>query len=255
MKAAYSEFAEVYDDLMDNIPYEEWFCYLKELLQEHHIASGLIADLGCGTGTMTEMLGKAGYDMIGIDISSEMLEKASEKKLTNHSSTLYLNQDICDFELYGTVAAIISLCDTINYITDPDQLLQVFRLVNNYLDPGGVFIFDFHPAGYYAAIGDATIAENRDDVSFIWENYYNAETRINELLLTLFLAAEPEDNLYRRQEELHCQYGYTLEEIKDLLQTSGLQFLCAYEACTRNAPNEDSERIYVIAKEQGKSIP
>lgn len=254
MSTAYSDFAEVYDELMDNIPYEEWFRYLHSLLTEYHINSGLIADLGCGTGTVTEMMSLAGYDMIGIDNAPEMLEEALNKKYQNNSSTLYLNQDMREFELYGTVAAVISLCDSVNYITEPDELCHVFRLVNNYLDPGGIFIFDFHPDYYYQnIIGNNTIAESREDVSFIWDNYYDTETHINELLLTLFLPADvTEPDLYRKQEEYHYQYGYTLEQIKRLLQDAGLSFVCAYDAFTKNAPTPESERIYVIAREHGK---
>lgn len=255
MNPAYSDFAKVYDGLMDNIPYEDWFQYLCSLLTEYQIDSGLIADLGCGTGTITEMLGLAGYDMIGIDASPEMLEEALKKKERNHSSSLYLNQDMREFELYGTVSAIISLCDSVNYITEPDELLHVFRLVNNYLDPSGVFIFDFHPDYYYRTIiGNSTIAESREDVSFIWDNYYEKETRINELQLTLFLPADEKyPSLYHKQEEFHYQYGYTLEQMKELITKSGLSFVCAYDAFTRNEPNPESERIYIIARENGKN--
>ena len=76
---AYTGFAEVYDLFMDNIPYEEWGTYVKGLLKEYGVDEGLVLELGCGTGTMTEILASAGYDMIGIDQSEEMLEEALEK--------------------------------------------------------------------------------------------------------------------------------------------------------------------------------
>ena len=162
MKEAYQDFANVYDILMDNIPYDEWFTYIHNLLKEHHIESGIIAELGCGTGNMTELLSYAGYDMIGIDNSIYMLDIANEKKAENSSNSLYLCQDMREFELYGTVSAVVSICDSINYITDDDDLLQVFKLVNNYLDPKGILIFDFHPRHYYKNIVAAsTIAEDR----------------------------------------------------------------------------------------------
>jgi SAM-dependent methyltransferase len=254
MGEAYSDFAEVYDELMDNIPYPEWSRYLCSLLAEYNIQDGLVAELGCGTGTITELLSEAGYDMIGIDNSPEMLEAAIEKRDQNASTALYLCQDMREFELYGTVRAVVSLCDSINYITEPKELAEVFRLVNNYLDPGGIFIFDFHPEHYYRnTVGERTIAEAREDVSFIWENYYDRKTRINELDLTLFLPVFGDDpELYRKREEVHYQYGYTLEDMKALLQEAGLTFLTAYDAFTRNAPTADSERIYVIARECGK---
>ena len=144
LENTYSGFAAVYDQLMDNTPYDEWTSYLAGVLKKYNIPDGLVAELGCGTGNITERLAALGYDMIGIDNSPEMLDIAQEKKAENNSSSLYLCQDMREFELYGTVKAVISLCDSINYITDPDDLLTVFKLVNNYLDPHGLFIFDFN---------------------------------------------------------------------------------------------------------------
>ena len=112
---AYSEFAGVYDMFMDNIPYREWGEYLIDLLKEYGICDGLLLDLGCGTGTMTELLAEAGYDMIGVDNSDEMLNIAISKRERSGHDILYLNQDMREFELYGTVRAIVSICDSINY--------------------------------------------------------------------------------------------------------------------------------------------
>lgn len=256
MSEAYSDFATVYDQLMDNIPYDEWFIYLRELLNEYGINNGIVAELGCGTGSITERMSACGYDMIGIDNSPSMLDIANGKKAENNSNSLYLCQDMREFELYGTVSAIISLCDSINYITDGDELLQVFRLVNNYLDPKGIFIFDFHPRYYYKAIvADATIAEDRDDISFIWDNYYDEDENVNELALSLFIkdnTSSPNDNLFRKYEEFHIQKGYTLSEMLDILQASGLTLLAAYDAFTHEPATEECERIYVIAQENGK---
>ena len=155
---AYTGFAVVYDTFMDNIPYEEWCEYLTGLLKEQGVAGGLLLDLGCGTGSLTELLADAGYDMIGVDNSEEMLELALEKKEKSGKDILYLCQDMREFELYGTVAAVVSICDCMNYILEPEDLTEVFRLVNNYLDPGGVFIFDMNTEYKYREImADNTI--------------------------------------------------------------------------------------------------
>lgn len=207
---AYTSFAAVYDTFMDNIPYEEWKSYLKELLKEYGVQDGLVLDLGCGTGTMTELLAADGYDMIGMDNSEEMLEIAREKQIKSGHEILYLLQDMREFELYGTVGAVFSICDSLNYITEPEELKQVFRWVNNYLDPGGIFIFDFNTEyKYREVLGDQTIAEAREDCSFIWDNYYYEEERINEYELNLFIRedaeSETEGDLYRRFRETHSR--------------------------------------------------
>ena len=254
---AYTSFALVYDTFMDNVPYEEWGAYLHDLLRENGVPEGLVLDLGCGTGSMTEILAGYGYDMIGLDNSADMLELAAEKKEKSGHDILYLLQDMRTFELYGTVRAVVSVCDSVNYITDPEELEEVFRLVNNYLDPGGVFIFDFNTEYKYREIlGETTIAEDRGECSFIWDNYYYEDEKINEYDLTLFIRdaeySGEHGELYRKFQETHYQRGYTPEEMKDLLGRSGMEFLAAYDAFTKDDPVEESERIYIVARECGK---
>lgn len=248
---AYTGFASVYDQLMDNIPYEEWAGYLHGLMEEYQVNEGLVLDLGCGTGTMTELLAGYGYDMIGVDCSEEMLGAAMEKRSISGHDILYLLQDMREFELYGTVRAVVSVCDSINYMTEIEDLEQVFCLVNNYLDPGGIFIFDFNTEyKYRELLGNQTIAEDREESSFIWDNYYDEEAKINEYELTLFIREE--DGRYGKYQEAHFQRAYTLEEMKGLIERAGMEFVAAYDAYTRNRPHEKSERISVVARERGK---
>lgn len=256
---AYSSFAEVYDLFMDNVPYEEWCVYITGLLKEYGIEDGLLLDLGCGTGKLTRLLCEAGFDMIGVDNSEEMLEiaKAAEYEEEEvpggeNTSILYLLQDMREFELYGTVRGVVSICDSMNYILQEQELLQVFRLVNNYLDPGGIFVFDLNTLyKYRELLGENTISESREEGSFIWENYFDEDSGVNEYDLTLFIREKGE--LYRRYQETHYQRAYGLGTVKNLLEEAGLEFVAAYDAFTREPVKEDSERIYVIAREQGKN--
>lgn len=289
---AYTDFAEVYDTFMGDVPYEEWADFLASLIEAYGVSrpvrepgevqeleeapeSGevqefeevqeepgvtedalisernLVLDLGCGTGTITELLYEKGYDMIGVDSSEEMLQIALDKKLETRSDILYLCQDMRELDLYSTVGTVVSVCDSLNYLLMDEDVLQTFHLVNNYLFPGGIFIFDFNTIyKYEEVIGDATIAENREDCSFIWENFYSCEDHINEYDVTVF--ERQEDDLYRRFTETHYQRGYTLEEMKTFLEKAGLIFVTALDEKTHEAPTETSERIYVIAREHGK---
>ncbi len=248
---AYSGFAEVYDLFMDNVPYEDWSRALTKILKKYGIKDGLVLELGCGTGKMTRLLAKAGYDMIGVDSSEEMLGIAREREEGQEKTDadiLYLHQDMRQFELYGTVGAVISICDSMNYITEEEDLLAIFKLVNNYLDPGGIFLFDLNTIyKYKEVLGETTICENREEGSFIWDNYYDEEEQINEYDLTLFI--KEEDGRYRKYEETHFQRGYDLETIKDLIEQAGLEWVACYEAFAEEVPKEDCERIYVIARE------
>ena len=248
--AMYESFARVYDAFMDDVPYGDWSRWLIRLLEQEGIRDGLVLELGCGTGAMTRLLDRAGYDMIGVDNSADMLEIAMEKKEAGQD-ILYLLQDMREFELYGTVRAVISICDSVNYITDESDLLQVFRLVNNYLDPGGIFVFDLKTVySYRELMGDSVFAENREKGSYIWENNYYEEEQINEYDLTLFIREE--DGRYSRFTETHYQKAYEPERIKELLELAGMKLEAVYDAFTMELPKTDSERLCFVAREQGK---
>ena len=261
----YGGFADVYDELMDNVPYEQWSRILDTLIGTYGVsrpergAKGAleserdqVLDLGCGTGTMAELMYALGYDVLGVDLSEDMLNVAMEKREKSGSGILYLRQDMRKLELYSTVGTVYSVCDSLNYILKEEELLQVFSLVNNYLFPGGIFIFDFNTDyKYREIIGDATIAESREDCSFIWENYYDAETGLNEYDLTVFVRKEKD--LFRRFCEVHRQRGYTLEQMTELLERAGMVFLEARDADTLGPVEPKSGRIRVVAGEHGKT--
>lgn len=288
MAEAYSDFAGVYDELMDNVPYETWGENIAALIEEYGISRpvrdeetvagelaeedlpeeeeeyreavseallaserNLVVDLGCGTGTLTELLYRKGYDMIGIDSSAEMLEVAMEKRARSGSEILYLQQDMRELELYSTVGTVISVCDCLNYLLEEEDLAEVFRLVNNYLYPGGLFLFDFNTVyKYRQVIGDTVIAENRENCSFIWENYYHEEEEINEYDLTVFV--QEEEEYFRRFTENHFQRGYTPETMCRLVEEAGMRVLRLLDADTLQEITPESERIYVLAREQRK---
>lgn len=249
---AYTDFAGVYDQLMDETPYTQWCQNIVQELEKYGIRDGLVLDLGCGTGSLTELLAGHGFDMIGVDSSDQMLNIACEKRERSGCDILYLGQDMRSFELYGTVRAVVSVCDSLNYLLEEEDLTACFRLVNNYLDPNGIFIFDFNTRyKYETVIGDSVIAENREDCSFIWENYYHAREHVNEYDLTVF-ARETQGDLFGRFFETHYQRGYTLEEMENFVKQAGMKVELILDADTRKAPDLQSERIYIVARENGK---
>lgn len=244
---AYTSFARVYDMFMDNVPYEKWSRYIVEKLRANGIDSGYVVDLGCGTGKLTTLLADAGYDMIGIDNSFDMLDMALERE---DDRILYLMQDMREFEPGEKVSAVVSACDSINYILEPEDLQAVFFCVSESLKEGGIFIFDINtPYKYEVLMADNTIAENRDEGSFIWDNYYDADEKINEYDLTLFIKeqSEDEDDIYKKFEETHFQRCYEISELKELLEQSGLVFDAVYDAYTDDQVKCDSEKVTVIA--------
>ena len=253
-KLSYGNFASIYDMLTDDVEYSKRCDYLEKIFEKHlNKKPSLVADLGCGTGTLTEMLYSRGYDMIGIDNAEEMLNIAMEKRAESGSAILYLLQDMRELELYSTVGTVISVCDSVNYILEKEELLETFSLVNNYLYPGGIFIFDFNTEyKYREIIGDRTIAENREDCSFIWENYYDPDSCINEYDLTVFV--QEEEDIFRKFTETHYQRGYTVEEMRALVEQAGMILLEMKDADTGGEITPESQRVYIVARESGKRL-
>lgn len=254
---SYSHFATLYDEFMEDVPYDEWCDFIVRILKENQITDSLVCELGSGTGNITERMALKGYDMIGIDNSDEMLSVAQNKRTESDDERikkiLYLCQDMREFELYGTVSAFISSFDSINYLLEDGEVEETFRLVNNYLDPKGLFIFDFNTDANYRKLDEAAAGSDViDDVTFTWCNTYDEDQRINEHELSFFVPSAEDSDLYRKYTEYHYQRGYKLEEIKDMLKKSGLVFEKAYDGYSFEEADEESSRIYVVARESGK---
>jgi SAM-dependent methyltransferase len=289
----YTDFAKVYDEFMDETPYHDWAVYISQLISGYGISApykknvaddngsadetiegaetleesldedseealllqekNLVVELGCGTGSFTEEMANLGYDMIGIDNSGDMLGIARQKMEKAGLDIMYLEQDMCELDLFCTAGTIVSVCDSVNYLIEDEQVRKAFTKVNNYLYPGGLFLFDFNTLHkYWDVIGDVTITENREDCSFIWDNYFHEEDNINEYDLTIFARVDQEKELFARSVETHYQRGYTLEEMLSIVEKAGLRFIAAFDEETHEAPTEDSERIYIVAMEHGK---
>lgn len=253
----YTGFAQVYDMFMSDIPYDEWTDAVAGILCDNGIRDGLVLDLGCGTGNITQRLSNAGYDMIGVDSSPEMLQLAQEKN--EDGSILYLLQEMQAFELYGTVRAVVSLCDSMNYLTESCELENVLSLVNNYLDPGGIFVFDMKTEYFYSEVlGNSTICDNREDASLIWENYYDESEGLNEYDITVYCRSQEQctndrEQLYRRFEEVHFQRAYSIGFVTELIKKAGLEFEGAFNAFDGTPASGKSERVYFVARECTKN--
>ncbi len=263
--SAYQAFAGVYDELMADVPYDEWCERIDRDIRKYGVTKtnenrekassedeevlaserDLVADLACGTGIVTRKLFDKGYDVFGIDISSEMLTRASD--LDEGRGIMYLNQDICELDLYSTIGTAICICDSLNYLLSDEELQSAFDGVSNFLYPGGIFIFDCNTSfKYRESIGESTIAEAGENVSFIWDNYYDEDENVNEYDLTLFIKRE--DGLYERAEETHLQRGIEKDDIEHLAENCGLEIMLISDSDTGKEVTPETERIYAVLK-------
>ena len=221
----YGGFAHLYDALMDDIDYGRWADYYYAVFKRLGCKTRLGLDLGCGTGSMTQELARRGTEMIGVDLSADMLAVANDKARAAGLDILYLNQDMTDFELYGTVDFVVSSLDCMNYITDKNALRRVFKLVNN------------------AFVSDGA------DIFWAWQNEYDKRSKLCDFYLTFF---ERDGELYRRFDEVHTQRAYGEDELVSLLERSGLKVEVVYHDLTFGKPRKTSQRLFFVAREQGK---
>ena len=254
---SYTNFAEVYDTFMDQTSYEDWADRLLSMMKKYgrkgnEEGDRLVVDLGCGTGKVTEMLADLDYQMIGVDLSVDMLGIAQNRKRELGHDTLYICQDMRNLELGNQAGTFISVGDSINYLLTTEDLVRMFTGVREYLLDNGIFVFDFKTLHLYRdVIGDRTIAEDREDCAFIWDNWFDEEKHINEYDLTLFIH-EPGDErgLFRRYEEVHYQRGYTLEEMREAAEKAGLVWVTETDTDTDEAVTEETERILAVVRKE-----
>lgn len=248
--SGYADFAAFYDRLTDDVGYPRRADYLAGLLAEHGVPAGTVLDLACGTGSLTLELFKRGYEMIGVDASPEMLCTAREKCLRAGADVLFLCQPMEALDLYGTVNAAVCTLDSLNHITQPETLREVFRRVALFLEPGGLFLFDVNtPYKHREVLGDNTFVYDLDGLYCVWQNAYSPQEDTVEILLDFF--EEEQNGAYTRSGEQFMERAYSHDSLCAFLEEQGLMLLHCYEEMTRTPPREDTERaVYVVKKER-----
>ena len=250
-RASYGEsLALAYDALMrEDYSYARYTEYIEKVFAKYGVPPGAsIADLGCGTGSMCVELAIRGYEVIGIDNSQHMLAEAREKAMDNGlPDILFLEQDISEFELFGTVDAFISTIDSINYITDKRRLRRLFKLVDNYLIPGGIFIFDVNTVYKLSKyIGNNFFYNISDNMCYLWINKYNGASGISEFDLTIFIPGRGGD--WRRFDETHRQRAYSQNDIRAALSGTDLKIEGAYNFLCFERPSGNAKKTSYILK-------
>lgn len=242
---SYNKFAYLYDELMNDFDYENWYRYIEEIFKRYDRLPKEILEMACGTGNLSYYIGKAGYKLTCFDLSDEMLAIAY-KKLSRFKNIRVLNQDMIDFNLNKKFDSIISICDSINYIVHEDDLLKVFKNVWNHLNDDGIFIFDIN--SHYKIkeiIGNNTFIEDRGDIYYSWQNYYNEDDNICDFYLTFFLSKDGDS--FMRFDEEHRERAYNIEEVIELLNRAGFNKVEYFECFTFKEPHKMSERINFVA--------
>ncbi|TJX13766.1 class I SAM-dependent methyltransferase [Tissierella creatinini] len=242
---SYTDFASLYDELMNDFDYEAWADYVERIYDKYDIKPKDILEMACGTGNLSFELAKRRYNLVCFDLSEDMLSKAY-KKLGKYKNVKLLELNMIDFNINKSFDSVISICDSINYLTNKDELFQCFKNVYKHLKDGGMFIFDVN--SFYKLkhiIGNNTFVEDREDIFYTWQNYYDEEENICEFYLTFF--KDDGNGRYNRFDEDHMERAYTIDEIIKLLKKAGFSKVEFFNAFTFDNPLETDERINFVA--------
>ncbi len=240
----YNKFAQVYDELMNDFDYKEWFNYIEDIFKRYDKEPREILEMACGTGNLSYFFADRMYKLTAFDISDEMLSKAY-KKLNKYKNVKLLKQDMTDFKFNIRFDSVISICDSINYILTKEKLVETFKNVYKHLQDGGIFIFDIN--SFYKLehiLGNNIFLEDREDIFYTWENFYDKDINICDFYLTFFLK---EGENYKRFDENHREKAYTIGDIVESLEIAGFKTNHFYDCFTFNKPDDLSERINFVA--------
>ena len=242
----YQAFAELYDELMNDVDYESWADYYTRLLSIYGIRGGKICECACGTGSLTVPLYRRGFQMTGVDLSQEMLWQAAQKSRKQGIAIPYVRQDMRALNLHRPMDAVLATCDGVNYLTTEEDLLSFFRAAYRAVRPGGALIFDVStPYKLKYILCNGLLGEDREDITYLWQNTWHEKRQTVELDLTFFV--KDDDGRYRRIDERQYQRAWEQKTLKETLWHAGFRAVSLYGDFSLEAAGEQNQRWHIAA--------
>lgn len=244
--SSYCDFAYIYDSLMADADYDRRSEYIWGLFEKFGKAPTLLLDLACGTGEFSIRMNQKGIEVIGVDMSEDMLSIAREKAADNNADILFLCQKAEELDLYGTVDGAICCMDSLNHITDLRKLKAAIKKVALFLEKGCLFIFDMNtPYKHQNILGDNTFVFEEEGIYCVWQNSYNKKTAVTDISLDFFVE---EEGVYQRFCEEFSERAYSIETVTELLNSAGMGLKAVYGDLSHSAPKQQEERIFFVAE-------
>ena len=242
----YQGFAEIYDELMDDVDYEGWADYYVRLLSIFGVRNGKICECACGTGNLTLPLHQRGFQMTGVDLSREMLWQAAQKARKQGIAMPFVQQNMTALNLHKPMDAVLATCDGVNYLLTEEDLLSFFRAAWRSIRPDGALIFDVStPYKLKHVLCERLLYEDREDLTYFWQNTWHEKSRTVDLDLCFFL--KQKDDTYRRMEEHQTQRAWDPQTLKALLWKAGFRAVSFYGDTTLNPAQDRNLRWHVAA--------
>lgn len=245
----YGSLAACYDGLTTDVNYPRWADYIEKQFARSTRPIRTVLDLACGTGTLSWMLADRGYEVIGVDLSPEMLAQAMNKELQTASEMpIFLCQSMDELDLYGTVDACICMLDSVNHVIDPRKLRRAISRVHLFLEPGGLFLFDVLTPQHFENVDGGVYQDETEDAYCVWRTEYEVRRRICTYAMDLFLK---EGNGWIREQEFHQEYAYQMEEMAAYLKEAGFCRIRQHGNLKMRSPKEGEGRIFFSAWKKG----
>ena len=242
---SYQTLSAYYDRFTDDVGYEQWADFFEPLFAREGIDPKLVLDLACGTGSLTRLLAERGYDMIGADASPEMLMQAMQNTIDCDPRPLLINQRMEELDLYGNVDACLCCLDSVNYVTDPDDLAEAFRRVHLFLNPDGLFVFDINTPEKFARIDGESYVREDEGVFCVWQAAVE-----DGLCAYQFDIFEQDGESWSRAQETHEERVYTPEELTAMLEQAGFTEIKTYGNQSFAPVQGGEDRIYFTARKR-----
>jgi ubiquinone/menaquinone biosynthesis C-methylase UbiE len=242
----YQAFAELYDELMNDVDYESWADYYTRLLSIFSVREGKICECACGTGSLTIPLYRRGFQMTGVDLSQEMLWQAAQKSRKQGIAIPFVRQDMRALNLHRPMDAVLATCDGVNYLLTEEDLLSFFRAAHRAIRPGGALIFDVStPHKLKDVLGGGLFGEDREEITYLWQNQWSEKRQTVTMDLCFFV--KEKDGRYRRIEEHQKQRAWDRQTLKETLWRAGFRAVSLYGDYTLNPAGDGQQRWHVAA--------
>ena len=249
--SSYDFLAGCYDRLTYDVDYASWADYIQRHFEKQPLPGNTVLDLACGTGSLTYELARRGYEMIGVDLSPEMLSEAVEKQGADENiiPPMFLCQSMDKLDLYGTIDACVCCLDSVNYVISPKQLQRAFERVHLFLMPGGLFLFDINTVEKLEGLDGQVFLDETEDTYCVWRAEYNKRSKLCSYFMDIFQLDE-ESGQWERGVELHEERAYTVEELTDMLRRAGFGRIKVYGDRKMRAPKPGEQRIFFVARKE-----
>ena len=242
---AYHNLAASYDRLTNDVDYEATVEFYEQILSREGLKPRTVVDMACGTGSVSAILARKGYEVTGVDLSEEMLTEAVIKTMDLKNRPLFSCQNLRDLRLPRAVDMAVCALDSLDYITDPADCEAAIRRAWRVLNPGGIFIFDVNTPEKLRAMDGQMFIDEDDDVFCVWRGEFDERTNICAYGMDLF---QRRGNVWVRSFEEHCEYAYSQTQLTDYLKAAGFTNIEVYADRRFEAPGAGEQRIYFKAR-------